>query len=53
MPDDAPRLLDLYEQARLSEAIEEGMADVRAGRVYSIEEVRQRREERRRESQCK
>ena len=46
MPDDAPELLDFYERARLSRAIEEGMADVRAGRVYPIEEVMERYEER-------
>ena len=46
MPDDAPELLDFYERARLSRAIEEGMEDVRAGRVYPIEEVIARYEER-------
>ncbi len=42
MPDDAPGLLDLYEQARLSEAIEKGMADVRAGRTLTFDEMDRR-----------
>ena len=42
MPDDSPGLLDLYEQARLSEAIEEGMADVRAGRTLTFDEMDRR-----------
>jgi methionine synthase II (cobalamin-independent) len=46
LTDDSPELLDLYERVRLSRAIEEGMEDVRAGRVSTPEEVRQRHEQR-------
>ena len=45
IPDDSPGLLDLYEQARLSEAIEEGMRDVRAGRMVTFEEIDRRMQE--------
>ncbi len=46
MPDDAPELLDFYERARLSRAIDEAMEDVRAGGVSTPEEVLERYEER-------
>ena len=46
LEDNSPGLLELYEEARLDLAIDEAKEDVRAGRVYSIEEVRQRFEER-------
>ncbi len=42
LPDDAPDLLDFYERARLSQAIEEGMEDVRAGRMVTFDEIDQR-----------
>ena len=42
IPDDSPGLLDLYEQAQLSAAIEEGMADVRAGRMVTFDEIDRR-----------
>ena len=45
MPDDDPALLDLYERAKLSRAIEEGMADVRAGRTITFEEMDRRMKE--------
>ena len=42
MPDDAPELLDFYERAKLSQAIEEGMEDVRAGRMVTFDEIDRR-----------
>ena len=45
LPDDAPSLLDLYEKAQLSRAIEEGMQDVRAGRMVTFDEIDRRMQE--------
>ena len=45
LPDDCEQLRDLYEQARLEAAIEEAREDVRAGRVYTFEEVDRRMQE--------
>ena len=45
MPEDAPELLDFYERAKLSRAIEEGMADVRAGRTITFDEMDRRMQE--------
>ena len=46
MPDDAPGLLDLYEQARLDEAIREAKEDVKAGRMLTYEQLMEQHEER-------
>ena len=46
MPDDSPWLLDLYEQAQLKKALDDAEDDIKAGRVYTIEEIRARRAER-------
>jgi|GEM_PF-2422304 len=45
MPDDSPNLLDLYEQARLEQAIAEAKEDVRQGRVLTWEEADRRMKE--------
>jgi hypothetical protein len=45
LPDDSPALLDFYEQLRLDRALDEAKADIAAGRVLSLEEVRARYEE--------
>lgn len=45
MPDDSPGLLDLYEQARLDQAIAEARISVAEGRTMPIEEVIARFEE--------
>ena len=42
LPDDAPELLDFYERARLSQAIDEAKEDVRAGRTITFEEMDRR-----------
>ena len=39
MPDDSPSLRDLCENLALNKAIQEGLDDIAAGRVYSLEEV--------------
>ncbi len=46
IPDDSPGLRELYEEARLDLALDEAEADVAAGRVFTIDEVRERFEER-------
>jgi len=45
IPDDAPGLLELYEEARLNLAIAEAEEDVRNGRVLTFEEMDRRMEE--------
>jgi hypothetical protein len=44
-PDDHPYLCELYEQARLSLAIDEAEKDIAEGRVYTLEEVKRMTEE--------
>jgi hypothetical protein len=44
-PDDHPGLRELYEQARLDIAIGEAEEDIAAGRVYTLEEMKQKMEE--------
>ena len=45
MPDDSPGLLDLYEQARLDQAISEAKQAVREGRTITWEEADRRMQE--------
>ncbi len=44
-PDDHPYLRELYDDARLSLAIGEAEKDVAEGRVFTLEEVKQRMDE--------
>ena len=44
-PDDHPGLRELYEEARLGLAIGEAEQDIAEGRVLTLEEVKQRMEE--------
>ena len=39
MPDDSPSLRDLCENLALNKAVQEGLDDVAAGRVYPAEQV--------------
>jgi hypothetical protein len=45
IPDDSPGLRELYEQARLSLAIGEAEKSIAEGRVFTLEEAKQRMEE--------
>jgi hypothetical protein len=45
IPDDHPYLRELHERARLSLAIGEAEKDIAEGRVYTLEEVKQKMEE--------
>ena len=44
-PEDHPGLRDLYEEARLDLAISEAEKSIAEGRVYTLEEVKQKMEE--------
>ena len=46
LPDDSPTLLDFYEQLRIDRALDEAKADLAAGRVLTLDEVRARYDER-------
>lgn len=46
LPENAPGLLDLYEQARLDQAIREAKEDVREGRMLTYEQLMEQYEER-------
>jgi hypothetical protein len=43
-PEDHPGLHDLYEEARLSLAVDEAEKSIAQGRVYTLEEAKQRME---------
>ena len=45
IPDDAPGLLELYEQARLDLAIGQARKSMAEGRYFTLEEVKQKMEE--------
>lgn len=45
IPDDAPGLRELYEEARLGLAIAEAEKSIAEGRVFTLEEMKQRMEE--------
>lgn len=45
LPDDAPGLLELYEQAQLDAALDRAKEDVRNGRVITFEEMDRRMKE--------
>jgi hypothetical protein len=45
IPDDAPGLMELYEEARLDLAIGEAEKSIAEGRFYTLEQVKQMTEE--------
>jgi hypothetical protein len=45
LPDDSAGLRELYEEARLDMAIEEAEKSIAEGRVYTLEEVKERLEQ--------
>ena len=53
MPDDSPSLRDLCENLALNKAIQEGLADIAAGRICSLEEVEAEFQERWKEEHSK
>ena len=46
MPDDSPSLREICENLALKKAIQEGLDDIAAGRVYPLEEVEREFQER-------